>query len=60
MASSWIEKRSTGDGIRYRVRYRLGGAESIPKLGGTFKTAREAKIRRGGSTVNSPQCGPQT
>jgi integrase len=46
MASSWIEKRSTGDGTRYRVRYRLGGAESVPKLGGTFRTLREARARR--------------
>ena len=46
MASSWIEKRSTGDGTRYRVRLRLGGAESIPKLAGTFRTLREARARR--------------
>ena len=46
MASSWIEKRSTGDGVRYRVRYRLGGAESIPKLAGTFRTMRNARARR--------------
>jgi hypothetical protein len=46
MASSWIEKRSTGDGTRYRVRFRLGGAESVPKLAGTFGTLREARARR--------------
>ncbi len=58
MASSWIEKRSTGDGTRYRVRYRLGGAESIPKLGGTFRTlsARHAPGATGCS-VNSRRCG---
>ena len=31
MASVWIEKRRVSDGsIRFRVRYRLGGSESIP------------------------------
>lgn len=46
MASSWIEKRPTGGGVRYRVRFRLGGAESVPRLGGTFRTLREARARR--------------
>ena len=46
MASTWIEKRAASDGPRYRVRYRLGGAGSVPKFGGSFKTQREAKIRR--------------
>jgi len=46
MACSWIEKRSRNDGVRYRVRYRLGGSESVPKLGGTFRTLREARARR--------------
>ena len=46
MASSWIEKRPTGDGVRYRVRFRLGGAEAVPRLGGTFRTLREARARR--------------
>jgi integrase len=46
MASSWIEKRSTSAGPRYRVRYRIGGAEEVPKLGGTFGTMREAQARR--------------
>ena len=32
MASVWIEKRRISDGsTRFRVRYRLGGSESIPK-----------------------------
>jgi Phage integrase, N-terminal SAM-like domain len=47
MASSWIERRSVGGGsTRFRVRYRLGGAESVPKLAGTFRTLREARARR--------------
>jgi integrase len=45
MASSWIEKRSTGAGVRYRVRYRLGKS-FVPKLAGTFRTLREARARR--------------
>jgi integrase len=46
MASTWIEKRSASDGPRYRVRFRLGGAESVPRYGGSFRTQREARIRR--------------
>jgi integrase len=42
MASTWIEKRSG----RFRVRYRTGGRESIPRYGGSFATKREARIRR--------------
>ena len=32
--------------VRYRVRYRLGGAESTNRHGGSFETLREAKTRR--------------
>jgi hypothetical protein len=47
MASTWIRRRSTrGGATRYRVEYRVGGRESRPKYGGTFKTKREAKVRR--------------
>lgn len=46
MASTWIEKRSVADGVRYRVRFRLGGAESIPKYAGSFATKREALLRK--------------
>jgi len=46
MASSWIERRSTSTGVRYRVRFRLGGSGSIPRYGGSFRTQREARIRR--------------
>ena len=42
MASSWLEKR----GARWRVRFRIGGRESVPRYGGAFRTMREAKIRR--------------
>lgn len=47
MPSAWIERRPTGRGdTRYVVRYRLGGRETKPRYGGSFKMAREAKIRR--------------
>jgi integrase len=46
MASSWIERRSTSRGTRYRVRFRLGGRESVPRFGGAFRTMREARVRR--------------
>jgi integrase len=46
MASAWIEKRSAKDGARFRVLYRLGGRESSRSFAGSFRTAREAKIRR--------------
>jgi integrase len=47
MPSAWIERRATGDGeARYLVRYRLGGRESSRRYGGSFRTMREARIRR--------------
>jgi integrase len=47
MASAWLEKRQTGGGdTRFRVKFRVGGRESIARYAGTFKTMREAKIRR--------------
>jgi integrase/recombinase XerC len=46
MASAWIERRSTADGPRFRVKYRLGGSESAKRYGGSFGTLREARIRR--------------
>lgn len=46
MASSWIERRSTSRGVRFRVRFRVGGRESTPRYGGSFGTMREARIRR--------------
>ena len=46
MASAWIEKRVTGDGVRYRVRYRLGGREAPRLYAGAFRTMREARTRR--------------
>lgn len=45
MPSTWIERRTTGRGLRYRVRYRLRGSNSTPRLAGTFKTKREAELR---------------
>ena len=46
MASAWIERRESGTGVRYRVRFRLGGRESVPRYAGSFATMREARIRR--------------
>src|SRR4051794_30256006 len=46
MPSAWIERRAPGGATRYRVRYRIGGRESVPHLGGTFKTMREANARK--------------
>jgi integrase len=46
MASSWIERRNTSSGaMRYRVRFRVGGAESRPRYAGSFRTLREARLR---------------
>jgi integrase len=46
MASAWITRRRTKDGFRYRVMFRVGGRESSPRYGGSFATAREARLRR--------------
>src|SRR5690242_2025237 len=46
MPSVWIEPRQTRSGRRHRVRFRLGGREGVPRLGGTFKTLREAQARK--------------
>lgn len=48
MASVWIKTRRTANGDkRYRVEFRLGGRESRTRYGGTFKTMREASLRKG-------------
>ena len=47
MASAWLERRSAKDGPRWRVRYRLGGAESTPRYAGSFKRQQDALRRRG-------------
>lgn len=47
MPSVWISKRKTDAGsTRYRVGYQLGGRGTRARYGGSFKTKREAKIRR--------------
>jgi len=47
MASAWIERRTTSaGGVGFRVRYRLGGRESVPQYAGSFRTQRLARIRR--------------
>jgi hypothetical protein len=45
--SVWITTRATArGGKRYRVMYRLGGRESAPRYGGSFRTKREALARK--------------
>jgi integrase len=47
MASTWITRRRRSDGgTTFRVLFRLGGRESMPKHGGSFRTMREARVRR--------------
>jgi hypothetical protein len=47
MASVWIERRKTKKGQpRYRVEYSLGGYRSRGRYAGSFKTRREAEIRK--------------
>jgi hypothetical protein len=47
MASVWIARRPRKSGGQsYRVMFRVGGRESMPRYGGAFPTMREAKIRR--------------
>ena len=38
MASAWIAKRVASKRVRYRVMYRIGGRESAPRYGGSFRT----------------------
>jgi integrase len=46
MPSVWIERRQTAGGdTRYRVKYRLGGRESMHRYAGSFETRREALAR---------------
>jgi integrase len=45
--SVWIRTRPTRDGKRYRVEYRLGGRATRVRYGGSFRTMREATLRRG-------------
>ena len=47
MPSAYVAKRSLKNGgTAWRVLYRLGGRESALQHGGSFRTSREAKIRR--------------
>lgn len=46
MPSAWVARREVKSGVRYRVMFRLGGRESVPRYAGAFTTMREAKIRR--------------
>jgi integrase len=47
MASVWITRRPRKNGGHtFRVMFRTGGRESMPRYGGAFGTMREAKLRR--------------
>jgi integrase len=47
MASVWLSTYTAKDGTRrHRVYFRLGGRESTPRYGGSFKTKREANARK--------------
>jgi integrase len=46
MASAWIERAAAKSGTRYRVKFRVGGRESVPRRAGSFRTQREALIRK--------------
>ena len=47
MPSAWITKRATrANETRWRVMYRIGGRESVPRYAGSFRTRREALARR--------------
>jgi integrase len=47
VASVWITTRALSNGgKRYRVMWRYGPRSTHPRYGGTFKTRREAKLRR--------------
>jgi hypothetical protein len=47
VSSVWIERRPTrSGGMRYRVEYRLGRSGSRSRYAGSFKTMREANLRK--------------
>ena len=46
MPSSWITRRETGSGPRYRVLYRVGGRESTAVYAGSFKRREDALARK--------------
>jgi hypothetical protein len=47
MPSAWVTRRVRRDGgTTYRVFYRMGGRESMPRHGGSFRTMRDAVARR--------------
>jgi hypothetical protein len=46
MASTWIARIPRKRRSTYRVFFRVGGRESVPRHGGSFSAIREAKIRR--------------
>lgn len=45
MSSVWVAKRPTKHGTSFRVMFRVGGRESVPRYAGAFGTKRDAEIR---------------
>ena len=52
MASCFIERRSTGRGMRYRVRFRLGGRESKVRTAGASAPCVRHAFGATGSEAN--------
>jgi integrase len=46
MPSSWIVRRQTASGPRYRVLFRVGGRESAHRYAGSFQTKTDALARK--------------
>ncbi len=46
MPSAWVARLPRKRGVGYRVFFRVGGRESVPRHGGSFSTMRDAKLRR--------------
>lgn len=58
MASAWIARVPLSKGrMSYRVLYRLGGRESAPRHGGSFRTSAKRESAETGSLASSPRCG---
>ena len=46
MPSSWIIRRETASGARYRVLFRVGGRETPARYAGSFKRQEDARARK--------------
>lgn len=57
VASCWLVTRSTKHGERrYRVEYRLGGREAPTRYAGSFRTKRDANLRKSWITGELAGC----